>query len=69
MRLEVLTYGWLYLPVRVIGRLFSEGTSNNFLPLLTSKSWREETPWQLRQLFALDPDFHPKMFNVCFYQT
>jgi len=35
------------------------------LPLLTSKPWWEETSWQLRQLFALDPDFHPGMFNVC----
>jgi len=59
------TYGWLYLPVSIIGRPFSEGTRNHFLPLLTSKSWWEETSWQLRQLFALDPDFHPKMFNVC----
>jgi len=30
---------------------------------LTSKVWWEETSHQLRQLFALDPDFHPKMFN------
>ncbi|KAF9650860.1 hypothetical protein BDM02DRAFT_3092313 [Thelephora ganbajun] len=57
------TYGWLYLPVSIIGRPFSEGTRNHFLPLLTSKSWWEETSWQLRQLFSLDPDFHPKMFN------
>ena len=61
------TYGWLYLPVSIIGRPFSEGTRNHFLPLLTSKSWWEETSWQLRQLFALDPDFHPKMFDVCLY--
>lgn len=59
------TYGWLYLPVSIIGRPFSEGTRNHFLPLLTSKTWWEETSWQLRQLFALDPDFHPKMFKVC----
>ena len=61
------TYGWLYLPVSIIGRPFSERTRNHFLPLLTSKSWWEETSWQLRQLFALDPDFHPKMFGVCFH--
>jgi phosphatidylinositol 4-kinase type 2 len=59
------TYGWLYLPVSIIGRPFSEGTRNHFLPLLTSKSWWEDTSWQLRQMFALDPDFHPKMFKVC----
>ena len=63
---RTFTYGWLYLPVSIIGRPFSEGTRNHFLPLLTSKTWWEETSWQLRQLFALDPDFHPKMFDVCF---
>jgi phosphatidylinositol 4-kinase type 2 len=58
------TYGWLYLPVSVIGRPFSEKTRNHFLPLLTSKAWWEETTFQLRNLFAVDPDFHPKMFSV-----
>ena len=58
------TYGWLYLPVSIIGRPFSEKTRNHFLPLLTSKTWWEETTFQLRNLFAVDPDFHPKMFKV-----
>ncbi|TFL04730.1 phosphatidylinositol 3 and 4-kinase-domain-containing protein [Pterulicium gracile] len=57
------TYGWLYLPVSIIGRPFSEQTRNHFLPLLTSKSWWEETTYELRKLHALDPDFHPKMFR------
>ncbi|THH04986.1 hypothetical protein EW146_g10024 [Bondarzewia mesenterica] len=58
------TYGWLYLPVSLIGRPFSEKTRNHFLPLLTSRAWWEETTFQLRKMFAVDPDFHPKMFNV-----
>ncbi|TFK75459.1 hypothetical protein BDN72DRAFT_868130 [Pluteus cervinus] len=58
------TYGWLYLPVSIIGRPFSEKTRNHFLPLLTSKAWWEETTFQLEKLFAVDPDFHPKMFRV-----
>ncbi|KAF8504243.1 phosphatidylinositol 3 and 4-kinase-domain-containing protein [Hysterangium stoloniferum] len=57
------TYGWLYLPVSVIGRPFSEKTRSHFLPLLTSKAWWEETTFELKKLFALDPDFHPKMFK------
>lgn len=57
------TYGWLYLPVNLIGRPFSEKTRAHFLPLLTSKTWWEETTFQLRKLFAVDPDFHPKMFQ------
>ncbi|KAF9478605.1 hypothetical protein BDN70DRAFT_942161 [Pholiota conissans] len=56
------TYGWLYLPVSVIGRPFSDKTRNHFLPLLTSKAWWAETTYQLEKLFAVDPDFHPKMF-------
>ncbi|KAH0827621.1 phosphatidylinositol 3 and 4-kinase-domain-containing protein [Lanmaoa asiatica] len=57
------TYGWLYLPVSLIGRPFSEKTRQHFLPLLTSKTWWEETTFQLRKIFAVDPDFHPKMFK------
>ncbi|KAF8625433.1 hypothetical protein AX15_005392 [Amanita polypyramis BW_CC] len=57
------TYGWLYLPVSLIGRPFSEKIRNHFLPYLTSKMWWEETSYQLEKLFAVDPDFHPKMFK------
>lgn len=58
------TYGWLYLPVTIIGRPFSQKTRDHFLPLLTSKKWWSDTTYELRKLFAVDPDFHPKMFNV-----
>ena len=58
------TYGWLYLPVTIIGRPFSQKTRDHFLPFLTSKVWWAETTYQLRKLFAVDPDFHPKMFRV-----
>lgn len=58
------TYGWLYLPVSLIGRPFSDKTRNHFLPLLTSKVWWEETTFQLRKIFALDPDYNRKMFQV-----
>ena len=58
------TYGWLYLPVTIIGRPFSRKTRDHFLPFLTSKEWWSETTYELRKLFAVDPDFHPKMFSV-----
>ncbi|KAI0081899.1 hypothetical protein K474DRAFT_1748215 [Panus rudis PR-1116 ss-1] len=57
------TYGWLFLPVTIIGRPFSQRTRDHFLPLLTSKAWWAETTYELRKLFAVDPDFHPKMFR------
>ncbi|TRM69794.1 phosphatidylinositol 3 and 4-kinase-domain-containing protein [Schizophyllum amplum] len=56
------TYGWLYLPVSIIGKPFSAETRNHFLPLLTSKTWWEETTHELEKLFAVDEGFHPKMF-------
>lgn len=58
------TYGWLYLPVTIIGKPFSQKTRDHFLPLLTSKEWWADTTYELRKLFAIDPDFHPKMFRV-----
>lgn len=58
------TYGWLYLPVTIIGKPFSQKTRDHFLPLLTSKEWWSDTTFELRNMFAIDPDFHPKMFNV-----
>ncbi|KAG9125885.1 phosphatidyl inositol kinase [Ceratobasidium sp. 392] len=57
------TYGWLFLPVSLIGRPFSENTRNHFLPMLSSPEWWAETIFQLRKLFALDPDFNQKMFD------
>ena len=41
--IQSFTYRWLHPPIGIIGRPFSERTSNHFLPLLTSKSWWEET--------------------------
>ena len=58
------TYGWLYLPVSIIGKPFSEETRNHFLPMLTSKTWWEETTYELEKLFSVDEGFHPKMFAV-----
>ncbi|QRW21626.1 phosphatidylinositol 3- and 4-kinase [Rhizoctonia solani] len=57
------TYGWLFLPVSLIGRPFSEKTRNHFLPLLSSSEWWAETTFQLRKLFSLDPDFNQRMFD------
>ncbi|PNS16995.1 hypothetical protein CAC42_4959 [Sphaceloma murrayae] len=55
-------FGWLFLPVSLIGRPFSEATKQHFLPLLTSKQWWSETQIALRQCFEIDADFSEKMF-------
>ena len=55
-------FGWLFLPVDLIGRPFSQKTRDHFLPLLTSKGWWSQTQLALRRVFQLDPDFQERMF-------
>ncbi|KAK4948625.1 Phosphatidylinositol 4-kinase LSB6 [Elasticomyces elasticus] len=55
-------FGWLFLPVSLIGQPFSKKTREHFLPLLTSTAWWSETQLALRKVFALDADFKESMF-------
>nr|OQO25210.1 hypothetical protein B0A51_07972 [Rachicladosporium sp. CCFEE 5018] len=55
-------FGWLFLPVSLIGRPFSAKTRAHFLPLLTSKDWWSDTQVKLRQCFEIDADFKERMF-------
>ena len=55
-------FGWLFLPVSLIGQPFSEATRLHFLPLLTSKQWWSETQSAIRQCFSQDSDFQERMF-------
>lgn len=53
-------FGWLFLPVNVIGQPFSRKTREHFLPLLTSKYWWEQTVVKLKEVFVQDKDFKEK---------
>lgn len=55
-------FGWLFLPVSLIGQPFSQKTRDHFLPLLTSTAWWSETVPALRAVFAQDADFQENMF-------
>jgi phosphatidylinositol 4-kinase type 2 len=55
-------FGWLFLPVSLIGQPFTEETRRHFLPLLTSKAWWAETQMELRKCFKRDADFKERMF-------
>ncbi|KAK7180982.1 uncharacterized protein CC84DRAFT_1128213 [Paraphaeosphaeria sporulosa] len=55
-------FGWLFLPVSLIGKPFSEATRRHFLPLLTSKLWWAETQAALRKCFTQDDDFKERMY-------
>ncbi|KAH6607199.1 hypothetical protein Trco_003512 [Trichoderma cornu-damae] len=55
-------FGWLFLPVDLIGRPFSQKTRDHFLPLLTSTAWWSETQMALKRVFQVDEDFQERMF-------
>ncbi|OQE26695.1 hypothetical protein PENSTE_c005G07624 [Penicillium steckii] len=55
-------FGWLFLPVSLIGQPFSQKTRDHFLPLLTSTAWWSGTQMALRQVFSQDEDFKESMF-------
>ncbi|KAF1850689.1 uncharacterized protein K460DRAFT_20003 [Cucurbitaria berberidis CBS 394.84] len=55
-------FGWLFLPVSLIGQPFSEATRRHFLPLLTSKQWWSDTQLALRKCFSQDADFKERMY-------
>ena len=55
-------FGWLFLPVDLIGRPFSQKTRDHFLPLLTSTAWWTQTSMALKRVFQNDIDFKERMF-------
>ncbi|KAF4126575.1 phosphatidylinositol 4-kinase type 2, partial [Geosmithia morbida] len=55
-------FGWLFLPVDLIGRPFSQKTRDHFLPLLTSTDWWSQTSMALKHVFQNDNDFKERMF-------
>ncbi|KAI5277576.1 phosphatidyl inositol kinase, partial [Ascosphaera acerosa] len=55
-------FGWLFLPVSLIGQPFSQKTRDHFLPLLTSTAWWSGTQTALRKVFIQDADFKEGMF-------
>ena len=57
------TYGWLFLPVSLIGQPFSASTRRHFLPLLSDPQWWSDTTQALREVFQVDPDFNEGMFS------
>ncbi|KAM0791648.1 hypothetical protein ACM66B_006084 [Microbotryomycetes sp. NB124-2] len=59
---RTFTYGWLHLPLSLIGRPFSNETRQHFLTKLTDSTWWSDTTLELRTLFGQDPDFKERMF-------
>lgn len=56
-------FGWLFLPVSIIGQPFSQKTRDHFIPLLTSSKWWEESSIAFRELFSRDTEFKERMWR------
>lgn len=56
-------FGWLFLPLSIIGHPFSMNTRNLYLPLLTSIMWWETTVKKLKDVFMQDTDFKERMWK------
>lgn len=56
-------FGWLFLPLSLIGQPFSKKIRQHYLPLLTSKLWWESTVVKLKQVFMKDNDFKERLWN------
>ncbi|KAI5955422.1 lsb6 [Candida margitis] len=56
-------FGWLFLPLSLIGQPFSKKTRQHYLPLLTSNLWWETTVVKLKHVFMKDNDFKERLWN------
>ncbi|CAI4043628.1 1-phosphatidylinositol 4-kinase LSB6 SKDI_10G1160 [Saccharomyces kudriavzevii IFO 1802] len=56
-------YGWLYLPLQLLAKPFSEQIRSHFLPILTSTKWWEESYQEFLALFSRDEDFSVRMWR------
>ncbi|GAA5875440.1 hypothetical protein JCM1840_003157 [Sporobolomyces johnsonii] len=57
------TYGWLFLPLSLIGHPWSASTRETFLPKLTDPSWWSSLKQELRNEFAKDAAFNERMWD------
>ncbi|ODV92633.1 hypothetical protein CANCADRAFT_19874, partial [Tortispora caseinolytica NRRL Y-17796] len=55
-------FGWLFLPIALIGQPFSPDIREHFLRILCSREWWSQTVKELRDCFAIDPDFKERMW-------
>ncbi len=56
-------FGWLFLPLSIIGQPFSQNSRNHFLPLLCSSKWWEESSLLFREMFSRDSEFKERMWR------
>jgi phosphatidylinositol 4-kinase type 2 len=59
---RLFPFGWLFLPMSIIGHPFLAETRRHYLPLLTLRWWWQHTVVRLRQVFETDGDFNERMW-------
>lgn len=56
-------FGWLFLPLAVIGQPFSQSAKDHFLRLLCSSSWWQDTAVQMKETFKRDTEFNERLWR------
>lgn len=56
-------FGWLFMPLSVIGKPFSQKTRDHFLPMLCSQTWWEDSAIAFKQLFSEDSEFSNRLWK------
>lgn len=59
---RLFPFGWLFLPMSIIGHPFLAETCRHYLPLLTLRWWWQHTVVRLRRVFETDGDFSERMW-------
>ncbi|KAH3667002.1 hypothetical protein WICMUC_005349 [Wickerhamomyces mucosus] len=56
-------FGWLFLPLSLIGQPFSQKTREHYLSILTSTKWWVILSILLKEKFTMDSDFKERMWK------
>ncbi|CAN6638770.1 phosphatidylinositol 4-kinase Lsb6p [Trichomonascus vanleenenianus] len=56
-------FGWLFLPLSLVGQPFSQKTKDHFIPLLSSPEWWQDTTVVLKRAFQRDTEFKERMWK------
>lgn len=56
-------FGWLFLPLNIIGQPFSQKTRDHYLSILTSTAWWQDTKIAMEKIFREDSEFKKRLWK------
>lgn len=56
-------FGWLFLPLNIIGQPFSQKTRDHYLSILTSTAWWQDTKIAMEKVFREDSEFKKRLWK------